>query len=163
VEQQFSGEGHDIVILGKRRNLWLLLSGCKYLRKNSCTASCPLLSWGCANSSLQFIGHNCACSLLWLGLCQLKPAVYLVQLCICTPLPTHKGTGKQTRWPPQQALLNNLACTILLYCHVNVRAGFRSWLLISICMQIILRCTKNVWPRENYCLPSYLGVIAIFQ
>jgi hypothetical protein len=53
------GRGCDIAILENRRNLWQLLCKCKYLRKNSCTASCPLL---------------------WLALCQLKPAVYWAQL-----------------------------------------------------------------------------------
>jgi hypothetical protein len=36
------GKG-DIVILGNRRNLRLLQSEHKHLRKNSCTASCSLL------------------------------------------------------------------------------------------------------------------------
>jgi hypothetical protein len=61
VEQQFLWEGHDIVILGNRRNLWPLLSGRKHLRKNNCTASCSLLLPGAGpNSSLQFILYSCA-------------------------------------------------------------------------------------------------------
>jgi hypothetical protein len=61
VEKQFSGGRQcDIVILGNRRNLWLLLSECKHLRNNSYAGSCPLL---------------------WLSLCQTQPAVYLTQLC----------------------------------------------------------------------------------
>jgi hypothetical protein len=52
VEQQFSGRC-DIVGVRNRKNLWLLLSGDKYLRKSSCATSCP-------------------CPLLWLELCQLS-------------------------------------------------------------------------------------------
>jgi hypothetical protein len=36
--------------------------------------------WGCAKLSLQFIGRNCACSILQLGLCQTQSAVYLMHL-----------------------------------------------------------------------------------
>jgi hypothetical protein len=52
------------IILRNRRNLWLLLSECKHLRKNSCAVSCPLLQ---------------------LGLCPTQPAVYLTYLCLCSP------------------------------------------------------------------------------
>jgi hypothetical protein len=56
VERQFSGRRLDIVILGNRRNLRLLLSELNILgRKHSCSASCPLLQ---------------------LMLCQLKSAIY---------------------------------------------------------------------------------------
>jgi hypothetical protein len=56
VEQFWRGE-HDIVVLGNRRNLRLLLSECKHLRKNSCAASCPrpLLQLGLCQLSLQII------------------------------------------------------------------------------------------------------------
>jgi hypothetical protein len=65
------GREHDIAIFGNRRNLWPLFSECKYLRKNSCAASCPLLR---------------------LGPCQTQPAVYLTQLCLCTLLSTEMGS-----------------------------------------------------------------------
>jgi hypothetical protein len=47
VEQHFLGEC-DIVVIGNRGNLRLLLSGCKHLRKSSCAAFCshPFYSWG---------------------------------------------------------------------------------------------------------------------
>jgi hypothetical protein len=58
VEQQFSGTGGtcdhfflNINILGKTAVLHLA----------------HFCRWGCANSSLQFIGHNCTFSLLWFG------------------------------------------------------------------------------------------------
>jgi hypothetical protein len=42
VEQQFwEGKGCDIVVIGNRRNLQLLLSECKHLRKSSHAAFCP--------------------------------------------------------------------------------------------------------------------------
>jgi hypothetical protein len=40
-EQQFWRGGHNIVVLGNRRNLQPLLFEGKHLRKNSCAAFCP--------------------------------------------------------------------------------------------------------------------------
>jgi hypothetical protein len=67
VEAFLRGGGCDIVILGNRRNLWQLLSEHKHLRKNRCKHLAHFCSWGCANSSVQFIGYNYACSLLRFG------------------------------------------------------------------------------------------------
>jgi hypothetical protein len=40
------------------------------LRKTAVLHLAHFCGWGCTNSSLQFIGHNCTCSLLGLELCQ---------------------------------------------------------------------------------------------
>jgi hypothetical protein len=61
VQQQFL-RGHDIVVIGNRRNLRLLLSGRKHLRKSSCAAfrPCLFLQLGLCQLSLQVIWHSCA-------------------------------------------------------------------------------------------------------
>jgi hypothetical protein len=54
--------GCDIVVIGNRRNLQLLCSKRKHLRKRSCAALCPhpLLELGPCQLSLQIIGYSCA-------------------------------------------------------------------------------------------------------
>jgi hypothetical protein len=66
-EAFLGGAEYGIVILGNRRNLWQLLSECKHLRKNSCTASCPLLLLRLCQFKHAFTGHNYTCSLLQFG------------------------------------------------------------------------------------------------
>jgi hypothetical protein len=61
------GRGCDTVILGNGRNLWQLLFEHKYLRKNSCTASCPLLQLRLCQSKHAITEHNYTCSLLQFG------------------------------------------------------------------------------------------------
>jgi hypothetical protein len=62
--------GRDTVILGNRRNLWQFLSEHKHLRKNSCTASCPLLQLRLCQSSVQLLGITILGPFCSLGLCQ---------------------------------------------------------------------------------------------
>jgi hypothetical protein len=76
------GRRHDIVILGNRRNLWLLLSECKHLREKqlycilSTSAAGTVPTQACSLLGMTVLAPFCH----W-GCAKLKPAVYLRQLC----------------------------------------------------------------------------------
>jgi hypothetical protein len=80
---------HDIVISGTGGTCDSFSLNVNILGKTAVLHLAHFWSRGCANSSLKFIGHNYACPLngVW-GCAKLKLAVYLIDLCLCSPLST---------------------------------------------------------------------------
>jgi hypothetical protein len=99
------GRGRDIVILVNRRNLWQLLSEHKHLRKNSCTASCPLLQLRLCQSSVQLLGITLLGPFCGLRLCQTQ-----TRSLFNTPACSPQNTKREKRKIQALSLLNYLFC-----------------------------------------------------
>jgi hypothetical protein len=85
------GRECGIVILGNRRNPWQLLSELKHLRKNICTASCPLLQLRLCQSKCEITGNNYT---VVRGFGKLKHAAYSIHLLA----PNSRGPKVPTMW-----------------------------------------------------------------